>query len=424
MKKKHEYAGTIVAYLNKNTYESPIIKKLYDDGYKMIICDESLNFIDIVREITNIFYNNNPELFLIEDDETLKGFNLFLLLRERNLIDNVPVIFIGKQNKNMQMKALQMGALDYIVNFTKEELYIKIINYVDLGKKLLTTTARDRITGVYTKKYGETIIRKSIAIANEEKETFSILAIKMDFVRKDKYRKELIHKILKECAIAFNEAIGSKNFIYVYGEDQFVLTFRDKNFHEVLNISLGLIEKANKIGKDNNITINTNGGISGLSPNVKEYETLIEHALEGIEKAKVSGGSQIYIFDEFYEEKKEKKILIVDKDPIIRNIMFNRYKNKGYEVFETFENEEALEISKKNKIDIVIIAIEVLGLAEKQILKKLKEAVSGVKIILMTSMQNDEIMEKAFKMGADEYIKKPLSLKELDIDIQKQVGWW
>ena len=70
--------------------------------------------------------------------------------------------------------------------------------------------------------------------------------------------------------------------------------------------------------------------------------------------AKRDGTSTIYIYDSYSSESKERNILIADKDRIISNILFSRYKNKGYIVSMETKVENVLEMLGGKNIEGII----------------------------------------------------------------------
>ena len=73
------------------------------------------------------------------------------------------------------------------------------------------------------------------------------------------------------------------------------------------------------------------------------------------------------------------------------------------------------------KPDVVLLDIQMPGLDGLQVLKKIKEKYPKVKVIMVTAVETQEKIEVAMRLGADNYITKPLSLEYLEKDVQDKI---
>ena len=107
-----------------------------------------------------------------------------------------------------------------------------------------------------------------------------------------------------------------------------------------------------------------------------------------------------------------KKILIVEDEESISNIIAFNLKNNGYEVEQVFDGEKALDISLKNDFDLILLDIMLPNLSGIEICKEIRKK-SIVPIIMLTA--KDEEVQKllGLEVGADDYITKPFKMKEL-----------
>lgn len=111
----------------------------------------------------------------------------------------------------------------------------------------------------------------------------------------------------------------------------------------------------------------------------------------------------------------KKCVLIVDDEPQIGKIFGLKLKLNGYDVVSTTSGTEAIELVRKQKFDIMLLDVlmpEVTGL---DVLTKVREF-SPVPIILFTA--RPDIFEIARRLGADDYISKPLNPDHLLEKIQ------
>lgn len=106
------------------------------------------------------------------------------------------------------------------------------------------------------------------------------------------------------------------------------------------------------------------------------------------------------------------KILIVDDEELIRNVIKEYAKMEGYKVTEAENGLEALELVKMNDYDIIIMDIMMPKMDGYQAIKEIKKIKTIPFIIL--SARSDEIDKLyGFDLGIDDYLTKPFSPKEL-----------
>ena len=106
-------------------------------------------------------------------------------------------------------------------------------------------------------------------------------------------------------------------------------------------------------------------------------------------------------------------ILIVDDESSIRTAIRSVLSEEGYSVSEARCGEEALELISKETPDVVLLDIWLPGLDGLDVLKKMKEVNFPGFILVMSGHGTIETAVKATKLGAYDFIEKPLSLDKL-----------
>ncbi len=106
------------------------------------------------------------------------------------------------------------------------------------------------------------------------------------------------------------------------------------------------------------------------------------------------------------------KLLIVDDEKLIREVVKEYALHDGYEIYEASNGEEALDIIKKEDIDCLILDIMMPKLDGFNTLKQMKERKSIPTIILSARGEEYDKLS-GFELGIDDYLTKPFSPKEL-----------
>jgi len=115
------------------------------------------------------------------------------------------------------------------------------------------------------------------------------------------------------------------------------------------------------------------------------------------------------------------KILIVDDEPnIVVPLQFLMERN-GYQTVVAQSGEEALEAISKEKPDLVLLDIMLPGIDGFEVCEivKLNPEWKNIKIIFLTAKGRDVDIAKGMVLGADEYIAKPFSNKQIVESVKK-----
>ena len=109
------------------------------------------------------------------------------------------------------------------------------------------------------------------------------------------------------------------------------------------------------------------------------------------------------------------KLLLVEDDEMSRDMLSRRLKRRGYEVLEAPDGEMAVQITKVEMPDLILMDIRLPrmdGLEATRLLKESSETQS-IPIIALTAHAMSSDREKALEAGCDDYGTKPVDFPEL-----------
>ncbi|MBP3920632.1 MAG: response regulator transcription factor [Bacilli bacterium] len=106
------------------------------------------------------------------------------------------------------------------------------------------------------------------------------------------------------------------------------------------------------------------------------------------------------------------KLLIVDDEPLIRNVIKEYAIIEKFEVIEASNGNEAIDIVKKDNIDIIVLDIMMPKLDGYSALKQIKE-IKNIPVIILSARSEEFDKLLGFELGIDDYLTKPFSPKEL-----------
>ena len=110
------------------------------------------------------------------------------------------------------------------------------------------------------------------------------------------------------------------------------------------------------------------------------------------------------------------RLLIVDDEADVREFAANFFRKRKIEVITAASGEEALEIAKKQKPNLILLDIKMEGIDGIETLKRFRQTDKTTKVIMVTGKKPEEenSCEKCGELGALDYIHKPLELDELE----------
>jgi DNA-binding response OmpR family regulator len=116
------------------------------------------------------------------------------------------------------------------------------------------------------------------------------------------------------------------------------------------------------------------------------------------------------------------KLLVVDDEKDVCDFSKTFFEGKQLQVFCVLSGEEALDIVRKEKPTVVLLDIKMKGMDGIEVLRQIKEIDNNIDVIMVTAMDEKQLMEDAVKLGASDYVTKPLVLEELERKVMARVS--
>ncbi|HMN27175.1 MAG TPA: response regulator [Caldilineaceae bacterium] len=111
------------------------------------------------------------------------------------------------------------------------------------------------------------------------------------------------------------------------------------------------------------------------------------------------------------------QILVVDDEPLLRNLLERSLKRAGYRVVTASNGADALALFAATPIDLALVDVMMPGIDGYRVCEELRQW-SSVPVILLTSLDNADEIVHGFSVGADDYITKPFQFRDLEVRIQ------
>ena len=114
-------------------------------------------------------------------------------------------------------------------------------------------------------------------------------------------------------------------------------------------------------------------------------------------------------------------LLLVDDDDELREDMARFFSRRDYNVSECADAEQALVFADQRAFDVIVLDMMMPGMSGLELLAKLKERGSEAEFVMLTGQGTIETAVEAMKLGAREFLTKPISLRDLDLLVRKSI---
>lgn len=109
------------------------------------------------------------------------------------------------------------------------------------------------------------------------------------------------------------------------------------------------------------------------------------------------------------------KLLLVEDDTALAELLEFRFENEGYDVRVTADGEEAMVMAQEEAPDLVILDWMIEGISGIEVCRRLRrnKETAHVPIIMLTAREGEDDRVRGLETGADDYVTKPFSPREL-----------
>ncbi len=120
------------------------------------------------------------------------------------------------------------------------------------------------------------------------------------------------------------------------------------------------------------------------------------------------------------KSKTQAKVLIVDDEPDITHLFENFLNDLGYQISTATEPEEAIELFEKEDFDVAVLDINMPRISGLKLLEQFKQTNPQLIVIMVSAIQDTDIVVKCIQHGAYDYLAKPIiDLNQLQIRISR-----
>lgn len=375
------------------------------------------------------------DLHLPETD----GFQVIETLLEKVRKQLIPTTVISDDTaRETRLAVYRMGADDFMNKpLDLEELVIRIGRQLERKKWLDNVLFIDELTGAYNRKYMSDAYARLSSELGRSREAFSIAVLDLDFFKhvNDTYGHLVGDAVLAGFAGFIRSHKRVSDVLVRYGGEEFVLLLPGTGAEEAKLLLERMLGQFSRLRFDSHLgpfSVTFSGGVVQVFEGREPLEVWIKKADQALYQAKNNGRSRIELASEaaLVNAKKKLKAAIVDDDAVIRE-MVAEYLTSRFEPeldvdLRTFRDGETfLDDNWHSGSDPVLVILDGImpGIDGIDVLQQLRAAPLGERymIIMLTGRKGEQNIVKALQLGADDYVTKPFSFRELEVRIERLV---
>lgn len=119
-------------------------------------------------------------------------------------------------------------------------------------------------------------------------------------------------------------------------------------------------------------------------------------------------------------QRSKRKILVVEDEEALAIGIRDAIEHAGYQVAVALDGNSALETARAGDFDLIVLDLMLPGQSGLDVLRALRKDKHTVRVLVLTALAEEEDLVKGFEAGADDYMKKPFSPRELLARIDAQ----
>ena len=114
-------------------------------------------------------------------------------------------------------------------------------------------------------------------------------------------------------------------------------------------------------------------------------------------------------------------VLVVEDEPRMRVMLTDNLEFEGYRVTAVASGEEAMSVVEQQPFSLLLVDVMLPGISGFEVCERLRERGAHVPIILLTARTHERDRVRGLDLGADDYVRKPFSVRELLARVRAQV---
>ena len=349
------------------------------------------------------------------------GRELLLKIRERPTTSTIPVLVVSsKEGAQVQTECFALGADAFFEKpFDPVTISTAVASKLQRAAEVLKRSSQDALTGLPNRRAFTNAFTRAALLAARAKEPLTIAILDVDRFKSvnDIYGHVIGDHVLRRLATVVAASLRASDFLARWGGEEFAAFFPNTDLKEArmaLNKALNAFRAETFTTTDGrSFQVTFSAGMADVKTD-DTVEQAIAEADRFLYLAKSSGRDHVLTKADKISSFK-KNILLVEDDDLTASVSKHYLKQEGFKVAHAKEGNAALEAVKENSISLITLDVKIPGIDGFELLQRFRKIPSlhQVPIVMITSAGKQEDIVRGFQLGADDYVLKPFSPREL-----------
>ncbi len=371
-------------------------------------------------EADRILADDEVDLILLDlilPDED--GRNLLARIRDNPRYTTTPVIIASaREGTRLKAECYALGADEYFEKPIDVEALAAAVATKLLRAGEISHEARiDPLTGLLNRAGVSLAFERAQSLAARAGYPLSLALADLDGLKRinDAHGHAVGDAVLRRVAEILTDSLRRSDRVARWGGDEFVVLFS----HSSPSGATRALEKALRLvgeesfGVEQPLRVSFAAGVTGVGKNAR-LDRVVAKADELLYRAKAAGGRRILTARQRPKVQK-KQVLLADADARIAYRVKKQLAAADLEMVWRTDGPAALKTALDSGVDLAILDAAVPDLGGLEILEQLRQTAAHIEtpVIVLTARDSEEEVLRAFELGADDYVVKPFSEREL-----------
>lgn len=402
-------------------------EQLENHGYAVVVSPT-------IEKALSMFYDLNPDCLIVNPFHAeVDGYDFIKQVRETVAFELIPIVVISSSDeKETRIAAYQQGADDFFLKSLEWDEYVaRIDRQVKRRKIVKDTLMKDELTKVYNRKFLKEAYQRMSSEHLRHKDIFSIIMIDLDFFKKinDTYGHSAGDYVLVKFAEYLSTDLRTQDVVVRFGGEEFLLLMPYTKLEEAEQTACRLLENLNQnvfVYEEHSFLVSFSAGVYEVNSPVSLAEA-VRTADRALYAAKENGRGRIETASSQEVVNRQLRVAVIDDSEVIRKMLesfFTDLEVENYELeIKTYKDGVSFfadEWHQSNDEYLVILDGVLPKMDGIEVLTKLRKYpdTNRYKILMLTARKAEGDIVRALHVGADDYLTKPFSIRELEARIK------
>lgn len=379
-------------------------------------------------EAHHLLQSNDWDLILLDlmlpDGD---GRDLLMRIRDSATSTDTPVVVLSaKTHYQVRNECVVLGVEAFIDKpIDTRTLPTQITSIVEKTRKYRADAYSDPLTGANNRQGFRKLFEKSLSLCERNARPMTVALIDLDHFKavNDRYGHDAGDVALCAVVQALHDTLRASDIVGRWGGEEFVVAFPETTADQAA-LALAKVSDAlaaTPIAELKGETLTFSGGTAQLEPD-ETLDFALLRADQLLYAAKQQGRNRVLSNMSAVSTTKP-RVLLAEDDPALAAMLIKDL-SKDYHVTHAANGELVINKAAQHPYDLVLLDYEMPkkdGIEATEVLRA-QPAYTATPIIILTAAGSDQIVERAFAAGADDYVNKPYRPRALLARIARHMG--